>query len=284
MWGQKPLEPGGKAKASRRRNHGDSPPADVATALALIARRSEYYDTRDERRLINFSDLDLAWVDLSGGVFYRANFAGANLNMANLENCDFREANLHGTNLLSAQMTQCDLTSANVREADLLMAVLERARLVKADLTGSDLSGANLRGADLAEARLGGAEVIEQGWNVRSIDETLLIKSDLVGANFLPHDLTRANPSSVISLNNLPKRSGTAPPGHGPTPSPKPSNGCNNYHDQQSDQPARHTTPAAGASRKPRLALPPAHPGKTTIGITKRGHSRHHPRLPKDGG
>ena len=115
---------------------------------------SEYADgVRD------FSQRNLAGVDLSGAV----------LSGADLSSCVLSGANLSGANLSGADLTRADLTGANLSHADLSGSDLSWCRLSNAELVGANLAKVHARAANFS--------------NVLMI-RARLNDSDCLGANF----------------------------------------------------------------------------------------------------
>ena len=150
---------------------------------------------------------DLSQADLTGARLDRANLSGADLTGAKLDRCiavktRFREACLEGASLAGGEFAGADFSDAELtnvaaarvrmsnarlkcvsaRHADLSGADLTDARLVEADLRDADLTGANLTGADLSRADLTGAKL--QGATLKS--------AKLAGAKLVNADLQRA--------------------------------------------------------------------------------------------
>jgi len=115
--------------------------------------------------MLDFQDLKLRNIDLSGadleGInfknadlrltkFIGANLAGANLQRADLTGADLEAAELRGADLSQAQLKRVNLTGAKLARAN-----LKKANLHKADLRGTDLSQCYLAGANLSDAYLG---------------------------------------------------------------------------------------------------------------------------------
>lgn len=86
----------------------------------------------------NFSNTDLAWINLGGAKLKGTNFTDAKLRGANLEGADLTSAILKGTDLIRAYLRKTDFTAA----------VLTRARL-----TGAYVWETNFTGADLTYVR-----------------------------------------------------------------------------------------------------------------------------------
>ena len=115
--------------------------------------------------MLDFQDLQLRNIDLSGanlaGINFKnadlrlTKFIGANLAGANLQRADLSGANLQAAELRGANLSQTQLKRVNLTGAKLARANLQRANLHKADLRGTDLSQCYLDGANLSDAYLG---------------------------------------------------------------------------------------------------------------------------------
>ncbi|TMR91563.1 pentapeptide repeat-containing protein [Nonomuraea basaltis] len=141
-------------RAEERLPPDTEPSADVAAALAVLARRPERYEPHrvDLRRTAlpglmlrafefthppRLSRMFLTWSDLRG-----ADLRGVDLRGSMLSLADLRRAALHGVRLDGAQLRQADLRGTH----------LGGASLVEADFTGADLRDAAVTAAQLASA------------------------------------------------------------------------------------------------------------------------------------
>jgi uncharacterized protein YjbI with pentapeptide repeats len=132
---------------------------------------------------INLADADLSGCNLNGSILVAARLQGANLSGVNLENADLKMANLQRTNLSRANLQGVNMTYLNLGEVNLEEANLERAILLDIRLGGANLTLANLRNTDLRRAFL-----------FRTILQSAdLTGADLTGANLQESDLTGAD-------------------------------------------------------------------------------------------
>jgi uncharacterized protein YjbI with pentapeptide repeats len=114
---------------------------------------------------LDFTQKNLARIDLSGKILRNVDFSNADLSGADLSRADLRSATFHGANLSGA-----NLQNANLKRSSLLGADLSRADLRCATFHGANLSGANLQNADLKRSSLLGADFT--GADLRGADLT----------------------------------------------------------------------------------------------------------------
>jgi uncharacterized protein YjbI with pentapeptide repeats len=93
---------------------------------------SQDFLTQYEAGKRDFTQENLARIDLSGRILRQVDFSNADLSGADLSRADLRRTILHSANL----------SGANLQNAD----------LKRSSLLGANLSGADLRGADLTQA------------------------------------------------------------------------------------------------------------------------------------
>ena len=111
----------------------------------------------DARAEVNWSDCpkantqqinqNLSNANLSGGVFYNANFSGSNMQGADLAYGNFSLANLSrvnlsGARLIGADMHNADLSETNFSSADLSLADFRGANIEKTNFMNANLSNA----------------------------------------------------------------------------------------------------------------------------------------------
>ena len=154
-----------------RKDRGHQPTSDIQATLNVIARRSKQYDEQNQR--IDFSNSDLAYLDLRDTDLSRAVLASANLTGARIRRAELTEAILQESNLENADLLNCRLPYSDLRSAN-----LKAANLFKADLREANLSGANLTGAILSAVDLRGAIV-----SSTIFDNAVLSGTDLRGVN-----------------------------------------------------------------------------------------------------
>ncbi|MET9231394.1 pentapeptide repeat-containing protein [Lentzea sp. NPDC003310] len=166
------------------------PAPDVQAALTALGSRPE--QTKHNRASLNFRQLHVQGVQLSGAQFRKADLRGADLRNADLFEADLQNADLSGANLQNAYLSEANLQNTNLSEANLQNANLSGANLQNANLHGADLQNTHLFGADLQNARLSGADL--QNADLR---EANLQKARLRGADLQKADLRKANLQST---------------------------------------------------------------------------------------
>ena len=135
-------------------DRGLSPPADIAAALTVIARRPELEREREQREGWR---LDLTGSDLRGVALPEAHLEGVRLRRARLDGAFLQRAHLDDASLVDACLARADLASvdfsgANLTGAQLQDAYLEAANFHGARLRGANLDRAHLEGTDLSTA------------------------------------------------------------------------------------------------------------------------------------
>ncbi len=168
------------------------PDADNVRVLAEVVESYKHLFTATDagaggdrpRRLpgLDWRDIRLAGVDLSGWNLRKADLQGATLSGANLEGAmlqgarlqraDLRGASLSGANLFHARLNEAQLAPVRCLPSDdadgsharhvpagLVDANLQNADLTRANLCNASLSGASLSGAILADTNLSGADL-----------------------------------------------------------------------------------------------------------------------------
>jgi uncharacterized protein YjbI with pentapeptide repeats len=136
-----------RAQAPEESIKGPGPkqtPADIQSALTVLARRDVKKDPPDDRFRVYLSHTDLRRARLAPGHFDKAHFRHSRMQKIVARTAHLRSANLEEADLNDAKLTGAHLTDAN----------LTGAKLIGADLTGADLTGADLSSADLTEANL----------------------------------------------------------------------------------------------------------------------------------
>lgn len=104
----------------------------------------------------DFSNQNLAGINLRRAVLTGAKFDGANLTGADLGGAKLQGATFTETNLIDANLTGVSAQAARFQGAD-----LRRANLENANFTGTDLTNADLRGAATKKLILNGS--VRQG-------------------------------------------------------------------------------------------------------------------------
>ena len=98
--------------------------------------------------VVDLSNADLSYDDLSG-----TPLNGVDLKNANLSHADLAGADLSGAIMYSANLTGADLSGATLAGASLSYAILTGANLSGADLSSADLPGANITQSQLDVVR-----------------------------------------------------------------------------------------------------------------------------------
>ncbi|VAW31345.1 hypothetical protein MNBD_CHLOROFLEXI01-5256 [hydrothermal vent metagenome] len=101
----------------------------------------------------DLADIDLSGLDLSGAIFHRCSFNGANLSHCILKGTEFQRAYFRKTNLSESLMSQVDFSDAYFRECNLANSSLYRAILDRVDFRDSNLEKVNLGRASLSEVK-----------------------------------------------------------------------------------------------------------------------------------
>ena len=133
---------------------GEGPP-EGAVGYKGVARGMDLSD-------LNFAELDLFQVDLTGSLL-----SGAVFDRSGLEEAKLDRADLSGASLRDVDLDRASLVDANLRGAN-----LTGAQLQGADLRGADLTDAQLRGADLTGAVFDDPEAIYSVWSSGSQQNT----------------------------------------------------------------------------------------------------------------
>jgi uncharacterized protein YjbI with pentapeptide repeats len=130
---------------------------------------------------VNFTNADLANIDLRARSFYQTCFRGATgLDRARLDDRhfditnpkvqqlltqgtttdpDLSALNLQGAYLKAAEIPSCTLIGTNITRANLSEGNLRHTNLLRANLSGADLTGADLRGSILVQTDLTGTDL-----------------------------------------------------------------------------------------------------------------------------
>ena len=103
----------------------------------------------------DFTNADLAGLDLSGANLQKAVFDGANL----------AGTNLSGSNMQSDSFVGADLTGANLSGANLQKSDFTNAILVGANLQGANMQNSDMTGANLHQALTNGANLNKVTWS-----------------------------------------------------------------------------------------------------------------------
>ncbi len=108
--------------------------------------------------------------NLQSGDFTNANLAGLDLSGSNLQKAVFDGANLTGTNLAGSNMQSASFVGANLTGANLSSTNLQKADFTNANLQGANLQGANMQnsdmtGANLKQALTAGANLNKATWS-----------------------------------------------------------------------------------------------------------------------
>ncbi|MEA5581921.1 pentapeptide repeat-containing protein [Nodularia harveyana UHCC-0300] len=150
----------------------------------------------------DFSNCNLARINLSGKTLQKINLTQANLKGANIRGVsiisgDFSAANLQDADMSKASLNNTKLSEANFDNANLhqikfISTSLENVRLRKANLvgaylnntnlSGANLSGANLTGLNLRKLNLSGANLSDANLQSANLLETNLEGAKLAGA------------------------------------------------------------------------------------------------------
>lgn len=155
---------------------------------------------------LDFADIFLVNVDLTGAnlpkavfkevQFYNTTLKNATLTGANFKGCvlgrtggpcSFEGANLTGANFDGANLTGANFKGANLTKATFVGATLAGVNFSGATLDGVNLTDHNLTGANLSGARL--AEVLFLRTNLTRVNFT---NTTLNGLSWAEHDLTGA--------------------------------------------------------------------------------------------
>jgi uncharacterized protein YjbI with pentapeptide repeats len=112
---------------------------------------------------VDFSDLDLAGVDLRGhhAAGYETYLGGANLSNCNLQRTDFGAAVLDGADFTGANLEGATFITASLKQATLLRVRLKGTRFYQTDLSGAKLAHADLSSAEITGSRFGGADLAD---------------------------------------------------------------------------------------------------------------------------
>jgi uncharacterized protein YjbI with pentapeptide repeats len=184
---------------------GSGGPMSAAQVQAMLAASAP--DKPANFTQANLANLDLQQVDFKGANLSHANLFGAELDGANFSRC-----NLEGANLDRAHMVGAHLNEARLRGASLFLTVLADADLRKADLRGVvailiaprvNLAGANLVGAKLASdpsnqmmvqlrTEFDGADLTGARLEAVDLSEAKLDSASFVGASLRNAQMTWA--------------------------------------------------------------------------------------------
>jgi len=175
----------------------------------------------------NFSFTDLSGMDLQSINFTGANLAGVNFSQSNLTNAsfesatlinaDFSFADLTKSNLVKSNLSQSDFEEAILNEADLRSARLKYANVVNANMVnsdikysyltfsnfeGSDFSGADIFNAQLPNANLANTNLHNTHFGMSNLFRVNLTNANLENTNFGNANLIETNMTGAI-INNV---------------------------------------------------------------------------------
>lgn len=103
---------------------------------------------------LDFSGLDLSYVDFSAGRWEDACFDGANLDASSFVGTTLQDASFRGASMIGANLSGADAAGVDFTDADLSKAFLIGTHLDGAAFTRAKLYGTHLRGAHLTEEAL----------------------------------------------------------------------------------------------------------------------------------
>lgn len=128
---------------------------------------------------IDFSNMDLSYLNLSGSLLRNTNFENSNLKSSYIAQADFSNANLTNADASSACLTYSDFESATLVGANLQDIDSGRASFQHANLENAYLKGAYLLGSDFRYAKLRGVDISDS-----NLVAAVFNYSDVSGANF----------------------------------------------------------------------------------------------------
>jgi uncharacterized protein YjbI with pentapeptide repeats len=186
-------------------------PTDVDARRRISEFLGEF---REQLRTANPTAIELRGVelDLRGGDFSDAPWAGAWLNLAKLDGVRLQNAWLNGAHLEGSSLRQADLTAADLRDADLSHADVEGANFERADLREmraheTNLRGARFAGADLTRAGFYDADLRGADFRGSTFKKWLTVDSsrlsgarfdDLAGQVLGPADISETDEPHVV--------------------------------------------------------------------------------------
>ena len=186
---------------------------DRAAAGCTRARRADFSKARMsgarlsgiDLRAARLEEASLDGAELTYGLMYGANFAGAHLERADvtggvwLQGANFLQAQLQGADLTGAKLQLADLSNTGLQGAVLALANLEGAGLRDSSLDGAYLPWARLEGADLNGARAPGADF--RGAAVWQTTAPAAVASPL--ADFGEITLAKPSPADAAEFNQM---------------------------------------------------------------------------------
>ena len=103
---------------------------------------------------IDLENAELNNLDLTGAVFRKCTWGGANYEREDLHICSFENANLSGSCLAGADLTGISFVGANLQKTDLRSSNLNKTDFSLADLTNANLDDCNINMASFRKSIL----------------------------------------------------------------------------------------------------------------------------------
>lgn len=111
---------------------------------SILRLHGPYFGETNEIRDIDFSNINLSYVDLSNMIFINCNFKSSSFYRSNLDSAIFENCNLKNTNFEGAQLETSEFYSSKLNNSNFDRAHLLDAYFNNCDLTGVSFNGTNL--------------------------------------------------------------------------------------------------------------------------------------------